>query len=85
MITIGFACITIGIVAIFIKSDLFLLESSWETLNTTTNEPNEFENELNIEETTVKEPDFGRDSISQFFDWIARSLWLQKTPSTCSL
>lgn len=53
MITIGVVCLTVGVIVVLIKSDLSLMESSWQTMNSTATRPNK----------SAGEHDFGRDSI----------------------
>ena len=58
LIGLGFTCVTIGVIAVFIKSDLFIAESALETLDTTTmvvTVPDEI--------TTEEVPNNGRDYI----------------------
>ena len=53
MITTGIVCLTVGVIVVWIKSDLSLMESSWQTMNSTATKPNK----------SAGEHDFGRDFL----------------------
>ena len=52
--TIGLLTLTVGVIVVLIKSDLSLMESSWQAMNSTAAKPNK----------SAGEHDFGRDSIN---------------------